>query len=401
MHGGIIISLLLFFLSDFVASNIFKDVSLSLYFKLASVLVLFNAIYQLFINFFRAKRKIGLFAIIGVIHNVFQVSIIVFFLLLGYKLTGVIIALIIDGALFGLITLFITLRQIGFQIPRFSHMKSYLRWGAPLTPNDAIFWILTTSDRYIISYFLGVGATGIYNAAYSIGNYASFALMPLSIVLFPNIVKTYDEGNRNLTRNYLTYSLKYLMMIAIPCAFGLSILAKPLLNILTTPEFVSGTIVVPLIAFGAVLSCVFQISSAVINLAGKNQLVPIVLGIGAGLNVLLNVILIPHMGILGAALATLVAYAVLGMLALIVSRRFLKFDIDTPFLVKSFFASAVMAFCIWLMNPNSIAKVVVSIFAGVIVYSATMLLLKAFSKGERAFFTTLMKINIRKAHLIK
>jgi O-antigen/teichoic acid export membrane protein len=388
---GVILSLLLFSLSHIIGVHILKDADLAFYIKLASVLILFNAMYQFLRNFFRVQRRIGLYTIIALMYDISQVGLIILFILLGYKLSGAITALIINGLLFNLITLFIILKQIGFQFPKFSRMKSYLRWGLPLTPNEAIMWIINTSDRYMVSYFLGVAAAGIYNAAYSIGYYASFALMPLGTVMYPNVVKTYEEGNRDMTRNYLKYSIKYLMMVAIPSAFGLSILAKPLLQILTTPEFVPGSNIVPFVAFGAVLRCVYQIHVTVINLAGKNELVAILLGTAAGLNILLNIVLIPRMGIMGAALATLVAYLVLGMLTLIVSSRYFKFDIDILSIAKSFFASAVMAFCIWLISPNSIAAVVISIFAGAVIYFAVLLLIRTLSKEELAFFINLLK----------
>jgi O-antigen/teichoic acid export membrane protein len=398
--AGVVLSLLLFLLSDYLAAYIFRDVSSSSYFRLASVLILFNAMGQLFLAFFRVKRRIGLYTIIALMYNVSQAGLIILFTLLGYKLTGAITALIISGVLFTLINLSIILKEIGFQLPRFTHMKSYLRWGLPLTSNEAILWIITTSDRYMVSYFLGVAAAGIYNAAYSIGNYASFALTPLGIVLYPNVIKSYEEGNPDVTRNYFKYSVKYLMMITIPCAFGISILAKPLLQILTTPEFTPGSNVVPFVAFGGVVYCFYYIGVYVIQMAGKTELVIMLLGIAAGLNILLNFILIPRMGIVGAALATLVAYAALGMLSLIVSRRYFKLDLDIPSIVKSFLASAVMAFCIWLIAPDSIATVVISIFAGVIVYFAVLLLIKTISKEELAFFTSFLRRQ-RKVHLVK
>jgi O-antigen/teichoic acid export membrane protein len=330
-----------------------------------------------------------------------QVGLIVLFILLGYELTGVISALIINGILFNLIILLIILKQIGFQLPMFSRIKSYLKWGVPLTPSIAILWIIHTSDRYMVSYYIGVTAAGIYNAAYAIGNYASFALMPLGMVLYPNVVKTYEEENLDITRNYFKYSVKYLMIIAIPSAFGLSILAKPLLQILTTPEFVPGSSIVPFVAFGAVLFCYYQIGVYVLQLAGKTGLVTILLGIAAGLNILLNIILIPRMDILGAAVATLVAYSVLGMVTLMVSRRYFKFNLGVPSIVKSICASAIMGVCIWLIKPGSIATVVISIFIGVVFYFAVLLLVKALSKEELAFLTNFLKNNIRKIHLLK
>ena len=394
--SGTIFSVLLFLLSDQLAAYIFKDASLSSYIKLASVLILLNSMHALPLAFFRMHRKIGLYAILDLSYNAFQVGLIAASVLLGYKLAGVISAVIINGILFNLMTLLIILRQTGFQLPRFCHMKPYLKWGIPLTPNAAILWIIHFSDRYMVSYFLGVTAAGIYSAAYLIGNYTSFALMPLGTVLYPTIAKYYDERNLSETRKYLKYSVKYVMMIAIPSALGLSILAEPLVQILTTSEFVSGSTVVPFVAFGAVLFCFFQICLYIIHLVKRTEITIRILGASAGLNILLNIILIPRMGILGAAIATLIAYGILGILTLMVTRRYLKFDLSLHFIMKSMFSSAIMVLCIWLINPQSPVWVIISIILGALIYFAVLLSIKGLSKQEIAFFTTFVKDNLGK-----
>ncbi len=398
---GTAFSILLFFLSDYLASFILGDITLSSYIKLASVLILLNSIDILSFHFFQAFRRIGLYAIITTIQNALQIGLIVLSILLGYKLTGVITAVIVSGILFNLINLFIILRQTGLQLPHFSNLKSYLKWGLPLTPTPAILWIINTSDRYMVSYFIGVTTTGIYHAAYTIGYYASFTLIPLGIVLFPTITKSYDGKNLGETRNYLKYSLKYFMMLAIPSAFGLSILAKPLLHILTTPEFVVGSTVIPFVAFGAVMFGLYQITVFVIQLVNKNELLIGLLGASAALNIILNIILIPRLGIIGAAIATLIAYGVLGMLTLMLTRRYLKFDLSIPFMLKSVSSSVIMTLCIWLISPQSLVSVITSILASVLIYFGVLLLTKGLSKEELAFFTNFLKDNLRKIRMVK
>ena len=88
------------------------------------------------------------------------------------------------------------------------------------------------------------------------------------------------------------------------------------------------------------------------------------------------------MGILGAAVATLIAYAVLGILTTVTSFRYFRFDIGLSFIAKSILASAIMAFAIWLFNPFGITKVIISIFLGAVIYSAIIFLLKGFNKNE-------------------
>lgn len=399
--SGVVFSILLFVLSDFLAVSIFKGISWSFYIKLASVLILLQSMHRLPFAFLRMRRKIGLYTVLQVSYHACQVGLIVLSILLGYKLTGVITALIINEILFDGIILFIVLRQLGFQLPRFSNTKSYLKYGVPLTPNTAILWIMHSSDRYIISYFLGIAATGIYTAAYQIGEYASFILMPVSIVLYPTIAKSYDEGNLSETRKYLKYSVKYIMVVAIPSAFGLSLLAKPLLGILTTPEFLVGSTVIPFVALGIVLYSFFRICVYVIHLVKRTYWLFRLLSIAAALNIGLNLVLIPRLGILGAAVATLIAYGALGMLTLIVTRRYLKFDLSLPFILKSIFASAIMALCIWLINPQSMASVTISILLGILVYFAVLLTIKGLSRREITFFISFVKDNLRKMGIIK
>lgn len=399
--SGAAFSVALFLVSDYLAVSIFKDINSSLFIKVASALILLESISVLPGSLLRAFRKIGLSEVIKIFTQILRFSLIAAAIFLGYKLWGVITAVVIYTIISTLVTLFIVLRDTGVQLPRFSRIKAHLRYGVPLTPNSALMWIINVSDRYIISYFMGTAFTGIYSAAYALGYYASFLLGPLGWVLAPTVIKSYDEGNLGETRTYLKYSLRYFMMIAIPSAFGLSILAKPILQILTTPEFVPGSNVVLFVAFGAVLFAFYSICGTIIALTYKTELLVMLLGIAATLNIILNLILIPRMGIMGAAVATLVAYGVLGILTLIVTRKYLKFDISVPFMLKSVFSSAIMVLCIWLINPQSIALVIISILAGILIYFVVLLLIKGLSREEIAFFINFVKDNLSKIRMVK
>lgn len=389
--SGVILSLILFILSGFLATTFLKDSNADSYIRLSSILILLNSIFPIFLAFFRKGNKIAIYNLLNLGLNILQVILIIVFLTLGYKLTGIIMAFIISALLLNLIAFIIIAKQIGFQRPRFTNMKTYLKWGMPLIPTSAILWIMSNSDRYIINYFLGTSDTGIYNAASGLGTYSSFALMPIGIVLYPIISRLYDEGNRVECADYFKYAFKYLMMVTVPAAVGLSILAKPLLEILTTPEFISGRVVVPFIAFGGVFFCFYQIGIYVIHLVGKTYINFRLLCIAAILNVMLNVILISKLGILGAGLANLVTYAVLGILTLIVTGRYLKFSLSLFFILKSLVSSAAMAGVIWLIRPDSLTTIIISMVAGVAIYFGALALVKGFGKEELKFIFSFRK----------
>lgn len=121
------------------------------------------------------------------------------------------------------------------------------------------------------------------------------------------------------------------------------------------------------------------------------------LGISAALNIGLNLLLIPHMGVLGAAVASLVAYAVWGMVTLLVYSRYFTFGLEFSFIMKSVLASAIMTLAIWVLNPLGITEVIISILWGVMICFTMILVLKGFSKGELSLLKhVVLRFNIKR-----
>lgn len=391
LFTGSILSVILFYSSDFLASTVFDDLNVSYFIKAASFLVLLSALDEITLTYFRTFRQIKTYSGFALLKTFGELCLITFLLLSGFGLLGAIIALaVVKGGIF-IIALSLAISQIGFKLPKLSESKPYLRYGLPLTPNAMIMWIVQSSDRYIIGYFMGMSAVGIYSAAYAIGSLITFFLAPIGFILFPTISKLYEEKKIEEVSNYLKYSLKYFLIFAIPSAFGLSVLAEPLLRALATEEFVSGGIVIPFIAFGTITFGVFQICIYITHLAKKTELNVILLGTSALSNIILNIILIPPIGILGAAVATLISYAVLALLTIFISFKYLKFDIDWSFILKGIISSIVMTLLILKLNPTDVFQVLTSIGIGAVAYFVLIVLLKGVTKTELKFFWDLGK----------
>jgi len=384
--SGSLLSALLFCSSDFLASTVFGDINASYFVKAASFLVLISALDGITLTYFRTFGQIKTYTILTVLKSVGELCLIAGLLVSGFGLLGAIIALLIVGSISFAIAFSLTISQIGFKLPDFSELKPYLRYGMPLTPHVMTMWTVHSSDRYIIGYFMGMAAVGVYSAAYAMGSLILFFLTPLQLILFPTISKLYEEGRVEEVRNYLKFSLKYFLVFAIPSAFGLSVLAKPLLRILTTPEFVSGSIVVPFVAFGVITFGIFQLFMNVIHLAKKTELNLILSGMAAISNIFLNIILIPYIGIVGAAIATLISYSVLAALTVFVSFKYLRFEIDWSFILKSTISSIIMALLILKVNPIDVFQVLAALGIGAVAYFALIILLKGVTKAELKFF---------------
>lgn len=388
--SGLLLSTLLFFLSDFLASAVFKVSNVSNLIKLASALIFITALYEISLAYYRTFEQIKKYSILTLITRYGEVCLVGCLVLLEFGVVGAIIALVIVRGSMFIIAFSLISKQIGFKLPKFLNLRSYLAYSLPLTPNSIIIWIIHSSDRYIIGYLIGISAVGIYSAAYTIGNLIYFFVTPIGFILFPTISKLYEENNMEETKKYLEYSFKYFLLLALPSAFGLSVLAEQLLRILTTSDFVVGSIVVPFVVFGVVMYGVFQICIFIIYLVKKTKLNIILLGIPAVLNIILNLILIPYIGILGAAIATLITYGVLAVSTALISFKYIKLNIDLVSLLKIILASVMIALLILVINPITLTQVLLSIGIGAAVYSALVILLGAVTTTELRFFWNLL-----------
>lgn len=379
---GSIVSMLVFFMADLLAATIFNDPHTSSLIKAGSFLILLSAIDQITIFYFRIFRYIKIFSYLTLFQVFGKLVLILIFLKMGFGLLGVISAVLIVQILLFIISMSIVISQIGFAIPSFCLMSEYLKYSVPLTPNSLIRWITDSSDRYMVGYFLGLSSVGVYSASYTIGSLITLFVAPIQMILFPELSKLYDNGEIDKVQTYLSYSMKYFLFIAIPAVFGLTALSKPILNILTTSEFASGSIVIPIIALSGLLAGVFQIGINITLLVKKTNFNLYIHLVAALLNIVFNLVLIHSIGILGAAIATLMSYIVMVIACIHISFKHITFDLNFIFISKCVVASLIVYGVILLFDPNNIMELLIVSGLGAVIYLLILISIKGFSKNE-------------------
>jgi len=384
---GLFFSLLLYALSNPIALTIIRDASAAPLIKIASIIVLAGALDGATLQFFLTFGQMKKYSALTLLQTFGEVCLVALAVFYGFGLPGAVVSLLTSRIIIFLIAFFLIISKIGFVIPTFTQIKSrlkpYLLFGLPMVPAVISAWVINMSDRYIIGYFMGSIPVGIYAAAYGIGNTILMFISPIRTVLYPTISKLWEEDKIEDVKTHLKYSVKYFLMIAIPSAFGLSVLSKELLVILATSEFVSaGSVIIPIVAFGTLIYGFYSIAAYVLTSAKKTHYIGLLLAVAAVTNIILNVVLIPLLGILGAAIATLITFFVLAALTLYLSFKDLRFDLNFGFIVKSVIASMVMSGLILKYNPVGTINVLISIGFGGGIYFGLLWLLKGFNKDE-------------------
>jgi O-antigen/teichoic acid export membrane protein len=120
----------------------------------------------------------------------------------------------------------------------------------------------------------------------------------------------------------------------------------------------------------------------VYQLVEKTKITMIAVIFAAIENIVLNIIMIPFWGLLGAAVATFITYMSYTVGYFWFSRRYLKFQIDIGFVAKSLIAAAVMGVVIFTVNPSGVVGLLCRISLGVVIYVVSILLLKGFDRKE-------------------
>lgn len=391
---------LIILLSIFSFSFFFLFINpISKFFQAPTILILILPLIILFecLNFtllttFQAIQQMSRYSLFMISTALLEIILVTAAVYLGYGLKGAVLSLLFAKLIAFLLTYADIYKTIGFKFPTFYLIKKYLSFGVPTLLSNASYLAVTSVDKYLIGFFLGTLFVGYYAPAYSLGNFITFLIIPIGFVLSPAVSKSYDEGKIYEVRTKLRYSLKYFLIVAIPAVFGMSVLMKQILTVFTTQEIASNAFfVTPLVAFSILFYGASDIFSQILALVKKTKIVGLIWACAAILNIVLNLLFIPRFGILGAAIATLVAYAAAFALIWYYSFKEFTFEIDWLSIIKSIMAAILMSIFVLKINPQGLLMVFTTIIIAAAIYFVLIILMKSFTRKEFDFLKGLLR----------
>jgi O-antigen/teichoic acid export membrane protein len=238
-----------------------------------------------------------------------------------------------------------------------------LAFSLPLVPHMLAFLVLNLGDRLIVLRDLGPSAVGRYQLAYNAAAVVLLLLSMLNQAWEPRIYATKDGG---LRRSVLAQSRDQLFYLEIPILLGVVLGAPIGLRLLAPPSFqLDGlVVVVALVAISAIPYAAYLANLRTLMAYRRTGSLMWASPVCAGANVLLNIWLVPILGIDGSALATLVCYGMLAATTRLVANRCVRLP-RTPAHVWVALALAVAGSCALIPVPaNSAAELGVRLFGG-------------------------------------
>ena len=273
--------------------------------------------------------------------------------------------------------------------------RSMFKYAYPLLMAGSASWILRLSDRYILGAIRGTAEVGIYTASYGLADTSIgmiLALFQMPFVVLAN--RLFEEEGDSDAAEFLSRSARLYLLVTIPAVVGMSILGRPLVEVLTGPEYLEGYRVVPFVATATMLAGMGFWLRTPFMFRKRTEFALIAIGGGAAVNVGLNLWLIPRFGYFAAGVTTLLGFLTLDILAYALSRRFFKWRLPVGTMLKASAASAVMAAVVGVfvhLSPLPVGPtLLISVLVGVVVVGAALVAMREFTREElqylRKFF---------------
>lgn len=303
--------------------NVFSE--FGVYFVL---MFLFQALSGVVIGYTRGIEKIADISISSVITSAIVIGCNLLFLLeFDWGIKGYFLANIIGPAFqcFYLITKNSLFKKIKFNNKYKKEKKDLLKYSRPLMANTISWWVNNAADKYVIIWFCGMSENGIYSVA---------AKIPTILNVFQNIfsqawtlsaVKDYSPNDE--TGFFKNMYTSYNCIMTLLCSV-IIVLDKILAKILYANEFFEAWIFVPwltiAIVFGSMSGYIGGIFAAVKEpkVFAKSSV------IGAAVNVILNFILTPWIGIIGAAISTTISYFIIWLIRIANVKKYISLRIS-------------------------------------------------------------------------
>lgn len=382
---GVFFASLFYVLSNTLYSYIFGETDVPHLIIITTALMVIFSLDYFMTSYFHTFRQMKNHSALTIGEMATQVGLLTLLIHMGYGVFGAVLSFLIVKIVFLLLRSFKVVVQIGFTPPDFSIILPYMRFGLPMVLSGTFFLIVNSGDRYIINYFLGIREVGIYSFVYNIGNLIMFIMTPIMYILYPTIADCWHNEKYDDVRRYIRYSLKYNLFLSIPCAFFLSVLSREITLLLSSSQFLIGSSLIPLLTAAFLVFGVGVVGEHLMIVLEKTKTIFFLYFCLSCFNILMNILLVPKIGIGAAALITLISFSLYTSTTLYISWNKVHFHLDYLPLVKALASASVASAVLWFLNASINYHFTVPLSLAVIIYMVLLYLFGGVEKKEIEF----------------
>ncbi len=287
-----------------------------------------GAIKEVCAIYVRSRKSVALFAIDGIVTTV--ATVVYNLLLLGvfhFGIVGYIFSIVlgnITSIIFLNVTtkLFMQYKPIGCDR---TLRIAMLRYSIPLMPSQIMWWVINVSDTFMVTEIIGAGANGIYAFAYRFPNLAVLAMGIFSQAWRMTAI---TERNSRTTSNFYSNAFSMMQTVMFIACAGIMLILRPMIMpFFAADGFQTAYLYVPVLLGAVFFQSMDNFLGSIYEAAQKTTHSMTSSAVGAVCNIVLNIILIQAIGIMGAAVATIISYIIVFIYRVIDTKKYLYMKI--------------------------------------------------------------------------
>lgn len=265
----------------------------------------------------RIEERAALFSTYSLTRHATNTVLKVILVTAGFGVTGVLVSDAAASVVLSLGLLF-QLRSRAVWVFDWPPLREALRFGLPKIPHGLLVQALNLADRRILDSYVSRAEVGVYQMG---SNFASAMKFPLSAFEPAWQPFVFDHARREGGAREIGQVASRMCVLFIVVAVMLALILPDLLRIVIRNVAYHGAApVVPILILASLFQGFFLLSSIGISIAKEARYYPIITGVAAGVNIGLNLWLVPTYGVMAASWATVAGYAVMAAMGAMISK---------------------------------------------------------------------------------
>ncbi|WP_200410934.1 oligosaccharide flippase family protein [Virgibacillus salexigens] len=368
-------------------------------YSLGLIVIISQALYEQLMALARAKLLSKVFAYSMVTRAILKITFITALVLI-FNLNeeaifiGIIIAQTIPIAIY-------FKKYFKFNIQYLSLNRSFLKetfqYGFPLTFSFLLVFIVSSSDRILIDYFLDAESVGLYTLPYEFSTFTlTNVFMVFSMAFFPIFVRELEHNRIKKMNQRIRQYAEVLLSITLPFTIAMYMLAPFIAGLFlgsnyNSPEAIRIIQLISIASFLAGLKAYFFDYAFQLGKSTSSQIIPV--AFGALSNIIINIILIPILGVIGAVVATIVSYLIGIVLSILIGFKIFPMSIPGKQIIKIIFSNFMLFILLSFLPINNVSwlNLIIIVLTGGITYFMFMFILNIIGVRDLILYRLKLK----------
>lgn len=258
-------------------------------------------------------------------------------------------------------------------------IKNIWKYSIPMVPNQLSWWIITVSDRTIITYILGVGMNGIYSAANKFSSICTSLFNIFNLTWAESAsMHIKDKDSSEFFSNIVNTTLK----LFIALCFGIIAFMPFVFGFLITGDgFATAYYQIPILMLSTIFSITVSLFGSVYVALKKSNEIAKTSIYSSIINIAVNLLLIKYIGLYAASISTLVSYLTMAVYRYFDVQKYAKIKVDKKFILISIFTAAILMVIyysnrFWVYIIGAIVSVIFALIYNRNLIISTILMIK-------------------------